>query len=253
MLRTRIIPVLLLKDGGLVKGKQFKNHKYVGDPINAVKIFNEKEVDEVFFLDLSITQEGRKPDYALIADIANEAFMPFGYGGGIQTVSQIERLFSIGVEKAIINTAAFLDSKMIKEAVTVAGSQSIVVSIDVKKSLLNGYEVYVQNGKVKTKLDPVTYAKKMEDYGVGEIMVNSIDREGTGKGYDLELLEMVTKAVNIPVVGLGGAGCLQDLADAKNQTNVSGLAAGDLFIFHGKHKAVLITYPKYSELEKLFN
>lgn len=253
MLRTRIIPVLLLKEGGLVKGKQFKNHKYVGDPINAVKIFNEKEVDELFFLDISITQENREIDYNLIADIASEAFMPFGYGGGIKTVSQVERLFSIGVEKVIINTTAFLNSKIIKEAVKVAGSQSIVVSIDVKKSLFNRYEVYIQNGKVKTKLDPVTYAKKMEDFGVGEIMVNSIDREGTGKGYDLELLKIVTKAVNIPVVGLGGAGCLQDLADAKNQTNISGLAAGDLFIYHGKHKAVLITYPKYSELEKLFN
>jgi imidazole glycerol-phosphate synthase subunit HisF len=253
MLRTRIIPVLLLKEGGLVKGKQFKNHKYVGDPINIVKIFNEKEVDELFFLDISITQESQEIDYNLIASIASEAFMPFGYGGGIQTVSQVERLFSIGVEKAIINTTAFSDSKIIKEAVKVAGSQSIAVSIDVKKSLFNGYEVYVQNGKVKTKLDPVTYAKKMEDYGAGEIIVNSIDREGTGKGYDLELLKMITEAVNIPVVGLGGAGCLQDLADAKNQTNISGLAAGDLFIFHGKHKAVLITYPKYSELEKLFN
>jgi imidazole glycerol-phosphate synthase subunit HisF len=253
MLRTRIIPVLLLKEGGLVKGKQFKNHKYVGDPINAVKIFNEKEVDELFFLDISITQENRKLDYNLIADIASEAFMPFGYGGGIQTVSQVEQLFSIGVEKVIINTEAFLNSKLIKEAVKIAGSQSIVVSIDVKKSLFSNYEVYVQNGKVNTKLDPVSYAKKMEDCGVGELVVNSIDREGMGKGYDLELLKMVTKAVDIPVVGLGGAGCLQDLADAKNQTKVSGLAAGDLFIFHGKHKAVLITYPKYSELEKLFN
>ena len=178
--------------------------------------------------------------------------MPFGYGGGIRTVSQVERLFSIGVEKVIINTAAFFNFKLIEEVVKVAGSQSIVVSIDVKKSLFSGYEVYVQNGKVKTKLDPVTYAKKMEDCGVGEIIVNSIDREGTGKGYDLELLKMVTKAVDIPVVGLGGAGCLQDLADAKNQTKVSSLAAGDLFIFYGKHKAVLITYPKYTELEKLF-
>ncbi len=253
MLRTRIIPVLLLKDGGLVKGKQFKNHKYVGDPINAVKIFNEKEVDELFFLDISITQESQKPDFDLIADIANEAFMPFGYGGGIRTVSQVERLFSIGVEKVIINTAAFFNPKIIKEVVKVAGSQSIVASIDVKKSFFNDYEVYVQNGKVNTKLDPVTYAKKMQDHGVGELMINSIDREGVGKGYDLELLKMVTKAVDIPVVGLGGAGCLQDLADAKNQTEVSGLAAGDLFIFHGKHKAVLITYPAYAELEKLFN
>ena len=253
MLRTRVMPVLLLKERGLVKGRQFKNHKYVGDPLNAVKIFNEKEVDELVFLDISATDENRGPDFDLLADIASEAFMPFAYGGGVKTVKQVERLFSIGVEKAIINTAAFLDVKFVKESVMVAGSQSIVVSMDIKKSLLGSDEVYVNNGKINTKLDPVTYAKQIQDLGVGELIVNSIDREGTGKGYDVKLLEMVSNAVGIPVIGLGGAGCLQDLADAKNQTNVSGLAAGDLFIFHGKHKAVLITYPKYSELEKLFN
>jgi imidazole glycerol-phosphate synthase subunit HisF len=253
MLRTRVIPVLLLKERGLVKGQQFKNHKYVGDPLNVVKIFNEKEVDELVFLDISATNENRGPDFDLLADIASETFMPFAYGGGVKTVKQVERLFSIGVEKAIINTAAFLDVKFVKESVVVAGSQSIVVSMDIKKSLLGSDEVYVNNGKINTKLDPVTYAKKMQDLGVGELIVNSVDREGTSKGYDIKLLETVSNAVEIPVIGLGGAGCLQDLADAKNQTNVSGLAAGDLFVFHGKHKAVLITYPKYLELEKLFN
>jgi imidazole glycerol-phosphate synthase subunit HisF len=253
MLRTRVIPVLLLKERGLVKGQQFKNHKYVGDPLNAVKIFNEKEVDELVFLDISATNENRGPDFDLLADIASEAFMPFAYGGGVKTVKQIERLFSIGVEKVIINTGAFLDVKFVKESVKVAGSQSVVVSMDVKKSLLGSYEVYVNNGKINTKLNSATYAKQMQDLGVGELIVSSIDREGTGKGYDIKLLQMVSNAVGIPVIGLGGAGCMQDLADAKNQTNVSGLAAGDLFIFHGKHKAVLITYPKYSELEKLFN
>jgi cyclase len=218
-----------------------------------VKIFNEKEVDELVFLDISATNENRGPDFDLLADIASEAFMPFAYGGGVKTVKQVERLFSIGVEKAIINTAAFLDVKFVKESVVVAGSQSIVVSMDIKKSLLGSDEVYVNNGKINTKLDPVTYAKKMQDLGVGELIVNSVDREGTSKGYDIKLLETVSNAVEIPVIGLGGAGCLQDLADAKNQTNVSGLAAGDLFVFHGKHKAVLITYPKYLELEKLFN
>jgi cyclase len=245
--------VLLLKERGLVKGRQFKNHKYVGDPLNAVKIFNEKEVDELIFLDISATDENRGPDFDLLADIASEAFMPFAYGGGVKTVKQIERLFSIGVEKVIINTGAFLDVKFVKESVKVAGSQSVVVSMDVKKSLLGSYEVYVNNGKINTKLNSAAYAKQMQDLGVGELIVSSIDREGTGKGYDIKLLEMVSNAVGIPVIGLGGAGCMQDLADAKNQTNVSGLAAGDLFIFHGKHKAVLITYPKYSELEKLFN
>jgi len=251
MLRTRVIPTLLLQEGGLVKGQQFKNHKYVGDPINAVKIFNEKEVDELVFLDISATQERREPDYELIADIASEAFMPFGYGGGISEVMQIEKLFSLGVEKAIINSSAFYKPQLIKDAAKVSGSQSVVVSMDVKKSLFGGYEVYVQNGQVKTKKNPVDYAKKMQDLGAGELIVCSIDREGTAKGYDLKLLDIVSRAVEIPVVGLGGAGCLQDLADAKNHTAVSGLAAGDMFVFHGKHKAVLITYPKYSELEAL--
>ena len=253
MLRTRVIPVLLLKERNLVKGHKFKNHKYVGDPINTVKIFNEKEVDELVFLDISATNENRGPDFNLLADIASEAFMPFAYGGGVKTVKQVEQLFSIGVEKVIINTAAFLDSNMVKEAVKVAGSQSVVVSMDVKMSLFGSYEVYINNGKTKTKLDPVSYAKQIQYYGVGELIVCSIDREGTGKGYDIKLLEIVSNAVDIPVIGLGGAGCLQDFADAKNQTVVSGLAASDFFVFHGKHKAVLITYPQYSELEKLFN
>ena len=252
MLKTRVIPVLLLQGSGLVKGQQFKNHKYVGDPLNVVKIFNEKEVDELVFLDISATCENRGPDFDLILDIASEAFMPFAYGGGVKIVGQVERLFSIGVEKVIINTAAFLDIKFVKESVKVAGSQSIVVCMDIKKSFLGSYEVYVNNGKINTKLDPITYAKQMQDLGVGELIVNSIDREGTGKGYDIKLLKMVSNEVEIPVIGLGGAGCMQDLVDAKNQTAVSGLAAGNLFIFYGKHKAVLITYPKYSELEKLF-
>jgi cyclase len=253
MLRTRVIPVLLLQEGGLVKGQQFKKHKYLGDPINAVKIFNEKEVDELVFLDISATNEQREPNYEVIADIASEAFMPFGYGGGLTTVRQIEKLFSLGVEKSIINSAAFHRPQLITDAAKVSGSQSIVVSMDVKKTLLGSYEVYVNNGQLKTKHDPVIYAQKMQELGAGELIVCSIDREGTGKGYDLRLLEMVSDAVDIPVVGLGGAACLQDLADARNKTKTSGLAAGDMFVFHGKHKAVLITYPKYSELMKLLN
>lgn len=252
MLRTRVIPTLLLQEGGLVKGQNFKNHKYVGDPINAVKIFNEKEVDELVFLDISATQDQSEPNYNVIAEIASEAFMPFGYGGGINEVVQIEKLFSLGVEKVIINTAAFYKPKLIIDAAKVSGSQSIVVSMDVKKSIIGRYEVYVHNGQEKTKHSPVDYAKKMQDLGAGELIVCAIDREGTAKGYDLKLLDIVSNAVEIPVVGLGGAGCLQDLADAKSETAVSGLAAGDMFIFHGKHKAVLITYPKYSELETIF-
>jgi len=251
MLRTRVIPVLLLKEGGLVKGRQFKNHRYIGDPINAIKIFNEKEVDELVFLDISATKENREPDYELIADIASESFMPFGYGGGITAVDQIEKLFSLGVEKVIINSSAFQNPQLITAAAKVSGSQSIVVSMDVKKSLFGGYDIYVQNGQVNTKQDPITYAKRMQDLGAGELIICSIDREGSAKGYDLKLLEMVASAVDIPVIALGGAGQLQDFAYVVKQTPVSAVAAGDMFVFHGKHHAVLITYPKYSELEAL--
>lgn len=251
MLRTRVIPTLLVSDGGLVKGSRFKNHKYVGDPINAVKIFNEKEVDELVFLDISVTQNDREPDFDLLADIASEAFMPFGYGGGVRSLEQIEKLFSLGIEKVIINSEAFFNPQLITAAVDVAGSQSVVVSMDVKKTFFGGYEVYVCNGKKRTKHDPVTYAKKMQSLGVGELILCSIDREGTAKGYDLDLINAVSSAVDIPVVALGGAGNLQDFSDVVNNTPVSAVSAGDMFVFHGKHKAVLISYPKYSDLEVL--
>jgi imidazole glycerol-phosphate synthase subunit HisF len=252
VLRVRVTPTLLLKNGGLVKGMQFKNHKYVGDPINAVKIFNEKEVDELVFLDISATPNKREPNFDLISDIASEAFMPFAYGGGVKTVKQIEKLFSLGVEKVIINTEAFYNSQLICDASQLAGSQSIVVSIDVKKSLLGRYEVYVENGMVPIKQNPIEYAKKMQNLGAGELIINAIDREGTSKGYDIELMGKVSSSVDIPVVALGGAGKLKDFSDIVNQTRISAVAAGNFFIFHGKHKAVLISYPEYSELEQLF-
>lgn len=253
MLRTRVIPVLLLRNAGLVKGKQFKDHKYVGDPINAVKIFNEKEVDELVFLDISTTAKREDPNYELIADIASEAFMPFGYGGGINKVQQIEKLFNLGVEKTVINTAAFQNPDLIRDASSLAGAQSIVVSMDVKKNFFGSYEVYVENGQTKTKKDPVEYALEMQDLGAGELIVTSIDREGTNKGYDVDLISKVTDAVDIPVVANGGAGSIEDFAKAINQGNASAVAAGDMFTFHGKHKAVLITYPKYERLEEMLN
>lgn len=252
MIRTRIIPILLLMNGGLVKGTNFKNHKYVGDPINAVKIFNEKKVDELFFFDLSAGRENQNIQFDLISDIAGEAFMPLGYGGGIKNINQIEKLFKIGIEKISINTAAYFDQTFLKDAVKVVGSQSIVISIDVKKSLFGKYEVYVNNGKKNTKLDPITYAQKMQDCGVGELILCSIDREGTNEGYDLKLLEIVSNAVDIPVIGFGGASSLLNMLEAKNKSSVSGLAAGNLFVYYGKHKAVLLTYPTDDEVKKLF-
>jgi len=253
MLKIRVIPTLLLRDAGLVKGSLFKDHKYVGDPINAVKIFNDKEVDELIFLDISATQKKREPNYELIKDIASEAFMPFSYGGGITSVTQIEKLFNIGVEKVIINSSAFFSPTLITDASKVAGNQSILVSIDARRSIFGKYEVFINNGSVSTKFNPIDYAKRMQDLGAGELMICSINQEGTRKGYDLELVRMVSNAVEIPVIASGGAGSLNDLHDAIKKANASAVAVGDMFVFHGKHKAVLITYPKYKELQLLFN
>lgn len=252
MLKTRVIPVLILQDGGLVKGEKFKKHKYVGDPINAVRIFNEKEVDELAFVDISATLKQSGPDYALIEDMASEAFMPIAYGGGIQSVTQVERLFRSGVEKIIINSEFAKQPQLVQDCSHIAGSQSIVVSIDVKKSLLGRYEVFTHNATRRTGEDPVTYAKKAEEMGAGELLLTAVDREGTGKGYDIELIEQVTRAVNIPVVAQGGAGSLPDFKTAVDSAKASAVAAGAFFTFHGKHKAVLLTYPDYDDLERLF-
>lgn len=252
MLNVRVIPTLLLRNNGLVKGYRFKGHLYVGDPINAVKIFNEKEVDELVFLDIGATASGNGPNFELLRDIASEAFMPFGYGGGITSCQQIEKLFNLGVEKVVLNTAAFTTPQLIRDASSLAGSQSIVVSIDAKKTLFGGYEAYIASGQRRTKSDPVELAKKAQDLGAGEIIVCSIDQEGTGQGYDRKLLKSVANAVEIPVVASGGAGKLEDFSQAVFECGASAVAAGDMFVFHGKHKAVLITYPKYSDLTNLF-
>lgn len=252
MLKTRVIPVLLIKDGGLAKGEKYKNHKYVGDPINAVRIFNEKEVDELAFIDISASHQRKEPDYALIEDMASEAFMPIAYGGGIHRVDQVEKLFRLGVEKVIINSAFYANPDLIRECSKIAGSQSIVVSMDVKKSLLGRYEVYVKNGTKKTGQTPLEYAKKAQEYGAGEILLTSIDREGTENGVDIELTRQVTLAVDVPVIAHGGVGCMLHIKEVVQQTDVSAVAAGSFFTFHGKHRAVLLTYPAYAELENLF-
>lgn len=251
MLGTRVIPTLLIRNAGLVKGVNFAKHRYVGDPINAVRIFNEKEVDEIVFFDIDATAKGQSPNFSLIADIASEAFMPFGYGGGLGSLSDIEKLFTVGAEKAILNTRAVEDQSFVQEASRVAGSQSIVVSIDVKRSVLGKYSVYTHSGQRNTRMNPVEVAKRMEDAGAGEIILTSIDREGTGGGYDLVLIESITRQLNIPVIACGGAAKLEDFRAAVDAGS-SSVGAGDMFIFHGKHKAVLITYPQYSKLEKLF-
>lgn len=252
MLRVRVIPSLLLQGTGLVKTRKFKNPVYIGDPINAVKIFNDKEVDELIFLDIKATPEKRGPNIRLIKDIASEAFMPFGYGGGIQSLNDIEKLFNLGIEKVILNTIAFKESQIVAEASRIYGSQSIVAAIDVNSNILGKYEVWSYCGKYNTKINPVDFALKMQDLGAGEIFLNSIDREGTMKGFDIKLIKSVSKMIQIPLVASGGAGGLQDFRTAVNEGGASAVSAGSMFVFHGIHRAVLITYPGYEELKDLF-
>lgn len=249
MLRTRIIPCLLLKGQGLVKTVKFQSPKYIGDPINAVKIFNDKEVDELVFLDITATLENRPPNFGLLRQITDECFMPLAYGGGIKSIDQISALLKAGIEKVIINSAAYLDPDFLSKAVRIFGSSTIVVSIDVKKGLLGKHTVYIKSGTQSTKLDPVAYAKKVEEIGAGEILLNSINADGTMKGYDLPLIRAVSQNVSIPVVACGGAGDLQDLKLAK-EAGASAVAAGSMFVFQGPNRAVLISYPEIRDLEE---
>jgi cyclase len=249
MLKTRIIPCLLLKSQGLVKTVKFKNPKYVGDPINAVRIFNEKEVHELIFLDIEATVEGRKPPFKTISEIAGECFMPLSYGGGLRNLDDIKAIFNLGVEKVIINSHAIENPNFINEASKLYGSQSIVVAIDVKKNSKGKYEIFGRGGKKKTGLDPVEHAIRMERLGAGEIFLNSIDRDGTMQGYDTELIRRVTGSVSIPVIACGGAGKIGDFVDAVKIGGASAVAAGSLFVFHGKYRAVLISYPGSEEIE----
>lgn len=251
MLKTRVIPCLLLKNRGLVKTIKFKDPKYVGDPINAVKIFNEKEVDELLFLDITATVENRKPNFSIISDIASESFMPFGYGGGVKDLNDMKELFNLGVEKVIINSYAVENPEFIKRAADLFGSQSVVVSIDVKKTLIGKYEVFTYGGKKNTKLEPVKFAIKMQEMGAGEIFLNSIDRDGTMQGYDIELIKNVSQSLSVPVIACGGAGKIEDFAEAVKKGGASAVAAGSMFVFHGKHRAVLINYPSVQILERV--
>jgi len=253
MRRVRVIPSLLIQKGGLVKSIRFSDHKYVGDPINAVKIFNEKEVDEIVILDISATAEKRAPNVKRIREIASEAFMPMGYGGGITRLEEIRELIAAGVEKVILNASAFNNPQLLTDAAKYIGSQSVVASIDVKKNFWGKYKVALANGSKTTSVDPVSFARDMEKAGAGEILLNSIDRDGSFQGYDLELIHQVSAAVGIPVVALGGAGSVEDFQQAV-ANGASAVAAGSLFVFQRPHRAVLISYPSQSELkEKLFN
>ena len=241
MRRVRVIPVLLIQEGGLVKTIKFKDPTYVGDPINAVKIFNEKEIDEIVILDIHATRQNRGPDMAMISEIAGEAFIPLAYGGGITTIEQVKDLFYLGVEKVIFNYSAYNNSNLITECASLVGSQSTIVSIDVKKNWIGKNKVHILSGMKNTGEEPAEYAKKMTDAGAGEIILNSIDRDGTYLGYDLELIKQVSSSVNIPVVACGGASGINDFIFAM-KNGASAVAAGSMFVFQRPHKAVLISF-----------
>lgn len=251
MLRPRIIPCLLVHEKGLVKSVNFKNHKYVGDPINAVRIFNEKEVDELMVIDIDATVENREPDYKMIENLATECRMPLCYGGGVKTVEQAQRIFSLGVEKIAVSSAIIEDPAFITRMAEKVGTQSVVAVLDVKKKLLGGYEVYTHNGKKKTGKNPVEFAKELEKLGIGEIVINSIDNDGVMKGYDMGIIEKVRDAVSIPMTVLGGAGSLEDIKRLIKQFGIIGASAGSLFVFKGVYKAVLINYPSREEKDNL--
>lgn len=249
MISTRVIPCLLLKDAGFVKTVKFANPVYLGDPINTVKIFNDKEVDEIAILDITATREGRPPKFDLLTNIANQCFMPMSYGGGLRSLEDIRRILSIGFEKVIINSYALENPAFVRQAADVCGSQSVVVCLDVKKSFFGKYEVHAQGGKRKIKGSPAEIAKQMEQQGAGEILLQSVDRDGTMAGYDIDLIHSVTQVLSIPVIACGGAGKVADFAAAVRQGGASAVAAGSMFVFHGRRRAVLINHPTRAELE----
>lgn len=253
MLRPRLIPSLLIEDGLVVKTTRFKNPKYIGDPINTVKIFNEKNVDEICIFDISATVGNNEPNYQLISDLASQSRMPMCYGGGIKTVEQARKIFNLGVEKIALSSILFQNLEIIDELAAEVGSQSIVVVLDIKKRMLGGYDIHTHNGKVNTKIDLFQFLKMIENKQYGELIINSIDLDGTEKGYDISMIRKVFDIVSKPITILGGAGSLEDVKKIYKEFKIIGAAAGSLFIFKGKFKAVLINYPDLEKKKNLYN
>lgn len=252
MLRPRIIPSLLIQDNGLVKTVNFKNPKYVGDPINAVKIFNEKEVDELAIFDIDATNKGLEPNYSLIERIANQSRMPLCYGGGVKTIEQAQRIFGLGIEKIALSSAVLQNPQLITDIADRVGSQSVIVVLDVKKKLFGGYEVFTHNGKKSTGINPFKFIEQAQKLGAGEIIINSIDQDGVMKGYDMALIDKAREKTSLPMTVLGGAGNLDDIKKVIEKHQIIGVAAGSLFVFKGIYKAVLINYPTKQEKENLY-
>lgn len=253
MLYPRIIPCLLVHNKGLVKTVKFRNPKYVGDPINAVKIFNEKEVDELIVLDIDASVEKKAPNLQMIKNLATECRMPLCYGGGIKTVAQAQEIFGLGVEKIAVSSLAVEEPNIIYDIIEKVGSQSVVVVLDIKKKKLSGkYEIYLHNGNKSTGLEALNFAEKVQAMGVGEIVINMIDQDGMMKGYDLKFIKKIREILHIPMTVLGGAGSMEDMGAVIQDHGIIGVAAGSNFVFKGKFKAVLINYPTISEKEKFF-
>ena len=252
MFLPRIIPLLLLKNNSLIKTKKFKESKYIGDPINAVKLFNDLLADELIFIDLDASYVRKEISYDIIEKICGEAFMPIAIGGGIKKMNQIEKLIKIGSEKVVINSSVVKNMIFIKEISESFGTQSLIISIDIKKKYLGKYSVWIENGKKDTKINPTEYAKRVEEHGAGEIIIHSIEHDGMMNGYDLKITKEVSNSVNIPVIACGGAGNYEHLKSAYFVSNANALAAGSMFVFHGQRKAVLINYPSRKEKEEIF-
>lgn len=250
MLRHRVIPVLLVKDHGLVKTQQFRDPKYVGDPINALRIFNEKEADELVLLDIAATSSGRGPNFSLVEDVASECFMPLGYGGGVRSPDDARRLFGLGVEKVILRTAAISDLRTLTSIAAIAGSSSVAVSIDVKKNRLGRRRLHAPGTALDETSDYLGVIRRAIDAGAGEIVLNSVDKDGTMSGPDLELISTVSSVSSVPVVAIGGVGSLDDIRAAVN-SGADAVGAGAFFVYHGPRRAVLITYPSYSDLSRV--
>jgi len=234
-----------------VKTTRFREPTYVGDPTNAIRIFNDKEVDELVFLDITASREGRGPALQTIRDFASECFMPVGYGGGIRSLADAREVLALGIEKVVVNTMALRRSELVSELAGEFGAQAVVVSIDAQKRLLGGYEVMGAGGTEKTGLQPTDHAVHMVELGAGEILITSIDRDGTQSGYDLALVRSVADSVPVPVIACGGAGNVTHFSEAVSEGHASAVAAGSMFVFHGRHRAVLISYPSRSELERV--
>lgn len=253
MLKSRIIPVLLVRDKGLVKTTQFGKDKYVGDPLNAVRIFNEKEVDELTVFDIDATVNGSVPDLKLIENLAAECRMPLCYGGGIKTLEQAQSILSLGVEKVALSSAAIENPKLVSDIAAQVGSQSVVIVLDVKKKLFGGYKAYTHNGTKQVKRDLFELIREFQTFGAGEVIINNIDLDGMQKGYDHDLIGSLKSELNIPFTICGGASCYEDIGRAVRDYTPIGLAAGSLFVFKGKYRAVLISYPNKSEKELIYN